>query len=343
MFEKMSYEAILQDMLNRVTSDVDKREGSIIYDALAPCAYYLADQYFRLDNFLDLLFADTAVGEYLDRCVGDMGMTRNPATFAVRKVTTSGEIPIGSVWGIKEVTYTIQSKLSQNQYRAICGVAGTIGNQHSGALTLISGTKSETAELTDILEAGADEESDELLRARYYDRVRLPATSGNEAHYLQWAQEVPGVGKAKVFPLWNGNGTVKVLIVDSEGKVNSGLETPVAAHIEKERPIGATVTVGSPTEKNINITAKVLLDGSQPLDNVKAAFEKQIKDYLKGLVFSASRVSHGMVGSILIDAEGVLDYELLQLNGSGANISIGAEEIPALGTCNLVEVMTLGS
>lgn len=343
MFEKMTYEAILQDMLNRVTSDVDKREGSIIYDALAPCAYYLADQYFRLDNFLDLLFADTAVGEYLDRCVGDMGMTRNPATYAVRKVITSGEIPIGSIWGIKEVTFTIQSKLSQNQYRAICGVAGTIGNQHSGALTLISGTTSETAELTDILEAGADEESDELLRARYYDRVRLPATSGNEAHYLQWAQEVPGVGKAKVFPLWDGNGTVKVLIVDSEGKVNSGLETPVAAHIEKERPIGATVTVGSPTEKSINITAKVLLDGSQSLDNVKTAFEKRVKDYLKGLVFSTSRVSHGMVGSILIDTEGVLDYELLQLNGSGANIPIEAEEIPVLGTCNLVEVMSLGS
>ena len=170
MFEKMTYEAILQDMLNRVTSDVDKREGSIIYDALAPCAYYLADQYFRLDNFLDLLFADTAVGEYLDRCVG-------PATYAVRKVTASGEIPIGSVWGIKEVTYIIQSELSPNQYRAVCGVAGVIGNQHSGALTLVSGSTSETAELTDILEAGADEESDELLRARYYNRVRLPATS----------------------------------------------------------------------------------------------------------------------------------------------------------------------
>ena len=343
MFEKMIYEAILQDMLNRVTSDVDKREGSIIYDALAPCAYYLADQYFRLDNFLDLLFADTAVGEYLDRCVGDMGMTRNPATYAVRKVVTSGEIPIGSIWGIKEVTYIIQKNLSQNQYRAVCGVAGVIGNQHSGALTLVSGSTSETAELTDILEAGADEESDELLRARYYNRVRLPATSGNEAHYLQWAGEVPGVGKAKVFPLWNGNGTVKVLIVDSEGKINSGLEAPVAAYIEKERPIGATVTVGSPTGKLINITAKVLLDGSQSLDNVKAAYEKRVKEYLKGLVFSSARVSYGMVGSLLIDTDGVLDYELLQLNGSSANIPIEAEEIPVFGTCNLVEVMSLGS
>ncbi|MCA4936836.1 baseplate J protein, partial [Clostridioides difficile] len=41
-----TYEEILQGMLNKVTNEVDKREGSIIYDALAPCAYFLAQQQF---------------------------------------------------------------------------------------------------------------------------------------------------------------------------------------------------------------------------------------------------------------------------------------------------------
>ena len=66
MYEKMTYESILQKMLNMVSDDVDKREGSIIYDALAPAAYFLADQFFQLDNFVDLLLPDTALGEYLD-------------------------------------------------------------------------------------------------------------------------------------------------------------------------------------------------------------------------------------------------------------------------------------
>lgn len=35
-----TYEEILQKMLGKVPSDVDKREGSVIYDALAPCAYH---------------------------------------------------------------------------------------------------------------------------------------------------------------------------------------------------------------------------------------------------------------------------------------------------------------
>ena len=69
MYEDMTYENILQGMLNRVPDDIDKREGSVIYDALAPAAYFLADQYFQLGNFVDLVLPDTALGEYLDRTV----------------------------------------------------------------------------------------------------------------------------------------------------------------------------------------------------------------------------------------------------------------------------------
>ena len=60
---RATYEEILQTMLDKVPGDVDKREGSIIYDALAPCAFFLAQQNFQLDNFVDLVFPDTAIGE----------------------------------------------------------------------------------------------------------------------------------------------------------------------------------------------------------------------------------------------------------------------------------------
>lgn len=38
MYENVTYEDILQRMLDRVPDSMDKREGSIIYDALAPAA-----------------------------------------------------------------------------------------------------------------------------------------------------------------------------------------------------------------------------------------------------------------------------------------------------------------
>lgn len=36
MVEEQTYEAILQRMMDRIPDGMDKREGSIIYDALAP-------------------------------------------------------------------------------------------------------------------------------------------------------------------------------------------------------------------------------------------------------------------------------------------------------------------
>ncbi|MGI6318485.1 MAG: hypothetical protein ACOX1J_07175 [Dethiobacteria bacterium] len=88
MFEDMTFENILNDMLARVPNDVDKRPGSIIYDALAPAAYKLAEAYFMLQNYVDLFFADTAVGEFLSRRTAELGIVRRPATKAIRKIVT---------------------------------------------------------------------------------------------------------------------------------------------------------------------------------------------------------------------------------------------------------------
>ena len=48
MFEEKTYEKIMQDKLNRVPSDVDKREGSVVYDALAPNAMEFREELYSL-------------------------------------------------------------------------------------------------------------------------------------------------------------------------------------------------------------------------------------------------------------------------------------------------------
>ena len=53
------------------------------------------------------------------------------------------------------------------------------------------------------------------LRKRFTEYVSHPITSGNKWQYISWAKSVDGVGDAKCLPLWNGAGTVKVIIVDS--------------------------------------------------------------------------------------------------------------------------------
>ena len=48
--DQMTFEFILDRMLDRVPDTVDKREGSIIYDALAPAAAELAKTYMELED-----------------------------------------------------------------------------------------------------------------------------------------------------------------------------------------------------------------------------------------------------------------------------------------------------
>lgn len=339
----MTYEELLQAMLDRVPGNVDKREGSIIYDALAPCAYFLTQQNFQLENFIDLVFPDTAVGEYLDRAVAAFGVSRKPASAAVRKMTTTGTVPIGSRWGIESIVYVVTSEITAgNEYEAECETAGDIGNQYTGPLQPVSNVAGVSAELTGIKIAGADKETDEALRERFLQKVRLPATSGNAYHYKLWALEVPGVGDARVFPLASGPGTVTVLIVDNDKNIDTSLESAVSAYMETVRPIGAKVTIDSPSSTAVNVVVDVTLDGSKAREDVLQAFQVSLNAYLKGLVFNDYRVSYARIGSLLLATEGVQDYDNLKLNGTMANVIVGEKSIPIMGTVDFSEVRTYG-
>lgn len=339
----MTYEEILQGMLDKVPSNVDKREGSIIYDALAPCAYFLAQQNFQLENFLDLVFPDTALAEYLDRAIAGYGVVRKSATAAVRQMITSGSVELGTRWGISTLVYVVTEQESETSYLVECETPGEIGNQYSGTMQAVSNVTGITATLGEIITPGTDEETDEALRERFYQKVRLPATSGNAYHYKLWALEVPGVGDAKVFPLDNGPGTVTVLIIDSDKEINETLEDAVSAYIESVRPIGATVTVSSPEATEINVTADILLDGTRTAEQVQEDFGALLDSYLRELVFQTYRVSFAQIGSLLLSTDGVQDYEGLIVNGAAGNIIINEKAMPVLGTVNLTEVSTLAA
>ncbi|MGF7145980.1 putative phage protein gp47/JayE [Anaerotaenia torta] len=338
MFEAFTYEVILEDMLSRVVSDVDKREGSVIYDALAPAAYHLAEMYFYLDTFMDLVSGDTAVGVYLDRVAADQGLTRKEATYAIRKVETTDPINIGTRWAVNDVIYTITELLSENVYSAACEQIGEIGNTYSGVLESIDNVSGITAELTDILSSGENEETDEALRVRFYNKVQSAGSSGNKYDYRNWALKVPGCGDARVYPLWDGPGTVKVLVVDENMSIDENLPDKVFNFIETVRPAGATVTVENPAGFAVGISANVILDGTKTLEAVKTAFEESLTAYLKDTVFEVYSISYARIGSLLLSTAGVKDYDALQVNGSNENIVIDDNKVPICGAITLTEV-----
>ncbi|MCB8816139.1 baseplate J/gp47 family protein [Desulfosporosinus shakirovi] len=343
MYEAQTYELILKRMLERVDADLDKREGSIIYDALSPAAAELAQAYVELEINLKLFSAQTSSGDYLESRTADYGVTRKAATKVQRKALFFGkddlplEVAVGSRFSIEQLNYRTIEKISIGQYILECEVAGSIGNQNFGALLpidYISGLV--RAELSDILVPGADTETDYDLRQRYLQRVRQPATSGNTAQYRQWATEVPGVGDAKVFPLWAGPGTVKLAIVDTEKQpASSILVNEVADYLETVRPIGAAVTVVSAAAKGINVSAAVILASGYVIQAVTDAFSTALEVHLQEMAFTGAYVSYAKVGTLLLSTPGVIDYTSLTVNGSGANVALADEEIPVLGTVGL--------
>ena len=83
MYEEMTFEAVLDGMLDRIDDSYDKRESSPIYAALAPAALEIANIYAALDDMLDEMYADTASREYLIRLAIIRGLAPHEATYAV--------------------------------------------------------------------------------------------------------------------------------------------------------------------------------------------------------------------------------------------------------------------
>lgn len=355
MFETMTYEYILEDLLSRVTSDVDKREGSVIYDALAPSAYQLAQMYFELNNYIDLFFLDTSVGKYLDRKAADCGITRKEATYAVRKVVTSGTITIGTRWGIEDATYAVTALLSENSYSVTCEQSGVIGNLYSGTLLSIDNADGQvTVELTDIIISGSDEETDDNLRERMKQYLISPEQDGNVSQYLKWATDYDGIGRAKVFPLKIKNeidntfkdaaNTVTIAITNGSYKhaedtlinkfqdyidpASSGLGNGVA-------PIGSKVFVTGGTVKNIDVIASVILeDGFTSADGAADA----IIDYLASITYTKNRVSYMQIGSVLLDCDSISEISSLLINQGTSDVVLSNDEIPELSNLSITVV-----
>lgn len=156
--EYFDYDVILRRMLDKVSNNIDKREGSIIYDALAPCAAELAQMYLVIKDSIDLAFVDTAVDEYLDRLSDQIGLVRKQATNAIRQAEFKDEnghlfdIQIGSRFTIGELAFKTIEKIQTGIYKMECEISGATGNALSGKLIPINYIEHlGTATLTDIL------------------------------------------------------------------------------------------------------------------------------------------------------------------------------------------------
>ncbi|WP_124065736.1 baseplate J/gp47 family protein [Clostridium sp. E02] len=340
-FSKKTYENILRSQLDLIPDTIDKREGSIVKTALSPASWYMEGIYLDLAFFQNNVYADTAAGTYLDRLVSQVRLERKNATTAMKEGVFNIQIPIGSRFSIlsnpQYVTYRVkefvEKKADEFIYKMECETAGESGNNYSGQLIAIDYIPGLTsARLTNLLNAGSDEETDDDLRRRFLTKIQKPSTGGNRYDYYNWALECEGVGAVKVFPLGNGPGTVKVVIADiNRSAAGADLVRQVQDHIEGVRPIGADVSVVSAQEKGMNISADIKLKNGLNLGTVQNLFSNAITEYLQENAFGVSYISLAKIGNLLLNTIGVDDFTNLLINGEAGNQELQDEEIAVPG------------
>lgn len=255
MYETETFEVILRRMLGRVAAKFDKREGSFIYDALAPTAVEHQNIYIALETVLSEVFPDTASREYLIKHCADRGLIPKPASYAIvtgQFTPANLEIPIGTRFSHEDYNYTVTQKISDGRYYMQCETIGSKPNiVTAGQLIPIDYVPGlQTAEIVGVAIVGEDEEETETLRSRYMSSINSESFGGNRISYKQEILAMKGVGDVKEYSgaEWNGGGTVKCVIVDSSyGVPTDDLVSQVQKDIDPELPVfDGTVIEGTP-------------------------------------------------------------------------------------------------
>ncbi len=346
MYENKTFENIINDVLARVPNTHDKREGAVIYDAVAPVCAELAQAYITLDMILNMSFADTSQGEYLERRTAEQGITREGATYAVVRgeFAPSGMNLIGKRFNCGKFNYTVSA-----DGELTCETAGSEPNGVTGTLIPIEHIDGlESAELVEVLKVGEDAEDDETLRNRYYESLNAKAYGGNEADYRMKTNAIEGVGGTKVTRAWNGGGTVKLTIIASDYSAPTEyLVNEVQALIDPTQdgqgvgiaPVGHIVTVEGVEAKTINIETTLTYNAGWDWESSKGYICEAIDDYFKEIAkkwkdTEVNMVRISQIEARILNTACVLDITNTTINGGTANIQLGFKEIPVRGTVN---------
>lgn len=371
--EAQNYDYWLNLMLDNVPNDIDKREGSIIYDAVAPAAMVSAQQSLSLANIIRETYIKTAQGEFLDYRAVEHGTSRYAATNTEVKAKFNDDngnpvnVEVGDRFAsIAEspIFYTVIKANDDGTAEMQAEESGTSANSYLGqVLPVTPNDNLAWAEIVKITIPARDEENDDHLRARLLNSNSWVAYGGNVADYLDMTSKIHDVGATQVYPTWDGPGTVKLVILNNDlMPASQTLIKKVKEEIDPEEsttqgyglaPIDHRVTVVAPEVLKVDVSIQLqLIDQAN-----KVAVEKGIKDMLNKLFselrkdwdtinakvgrgYSLSIYRSRILSKIML-IDGVADSQLPKLNGEDKDIHLvfsnEVSQLPILGEVTISE------
>lgn len=371
--EAQNFDYWLNLMLDNVPNDIDKREGSIIYDAVAPAAMVNAQQSLSLANIIRETYIKTAQGEFLDYRAVEHGTSRYAATNTEVKAKFNDDdgnpvnVEVGDRFAsIAEspIFYTVIKANDDGTAEMQAEESGTSANSYIGqVLPVTPNDNLAWAEITEIIAPARDAETDDHLRERILKNDAWLAYGGNIADYLDMIHKISEVGAAQIYPVWAGSGTVKLVIVNNDlMPASPDLVKKVKNIIDPEdneaqgvglAPIDHRVTVVAPEVLKVDVSIQLQLTDQAN----KVAVEKGIKDMLNELFselrkdwdtinatvgrgYSLSIYRSRILSKIML-IDGVADSQLPKLNGEDKDIHLifsnEVSQLPILGEVTISE------
>lgn len=365
--QKMDYEWFLDEVLDRVPDNMDTRQGSIIYDAVAPASYVMAQLAMKLSDATMQTFTQTATGQFLDYKAEERGMSRVKATQAEavgKFIDEMGEPLVPSVGDRfasigEEPVYYIVTEVSDVAGTAtlVADTAGEVGNSYTGRILPLSAiSRFGDAEIAEITIPARDEETDDELRERLIRSNGVIKFGGNVADYIDFVTSMDDVSGVQVFPTWNGGGSVKVTILNNQFLAPSKeLIAKVQARIDPMdsrgngygiAPVGHTVTVVAPDNFVVDVAAQVETESSVTIEDVRAAIEEAVALYFDSVrkkwgdmsederTYSTTLYRSQIIVALL-SLDGVVNVNGVKFNGSEEDLTLQTDaktqQLPILG------------
>lgn len=286
LFEDQTYENLLANAMARVSSTFDKREGSMVYNGVAPSMAELAQLYIGLDFVFTATYISTAPREYLIERAKDRGLSPKAASAAVFRAEFNIEVPVGSRFSCEELNFIVMERMTGEDtetgisHKVTCETAGSAANDCAGDLIPIEYIDGLTsAKLVELLIPGDDEEETETFRQRVLDSVKNQAFGGNKADYKAKVLSIDGVSAVKVHPVWNADISPSELI-PSEA-VKTWYESFINTVTDKDAKAWLTNVYTSALDKKLTVGGCVKLvimgaDNSVPSSELISAVQTVI-------------------------------------------------------------------
>lgn len=365
--ENQSADEIHERMMKELPPDIDDMPGGFPYDFTMPAALEKAELInYHLARSLMLAFPQYAWDEWLDMHGAQVHVERHPAVAAKGfvKVTTSdtAAISAGSVFctAATESSASIEFTADEDVFIDGAGEAliavtavepGTGSNVAAGTVSLMAVPEQNVTTLInpEPISGGTERESND----DYYDRILAEYANsttfvGNDTDYIRWAKAA-GAGDCVVISAYNGPGTVKLVIVDSEGRpAGRSLIDAVYNYIVSPNDRSARLLPTACAELVVDTAETfvidyaitgIIFDGSVTSIN-------RIKEDFKTAVLAAYEESqadnilrYNDVRPLIKGIAGVEDFVTFTMNGGTENIELGAEEYPVTGELNFTEAV----